>query len=126
MEFKTPLLKLITFTVLFTVSTVIHAFSSFGLACTAGTSITANQVTDQWAIQLIPGTDPITFAKEYDAKLLRPIGSLKNTWLLLRPDFNLPDDRDPLRQDTRVIWLERQVTHQLHKRPPKPDNSYIK
>ena len=126
MEFKTPSLQFITFAILFVLSTATHAFSSFGLACTAGTSITANQITNQWAIQLIPGTDPVTLAKEYDAKLLGPIGSLKDTWLLLRPDFNLPDNRDPLRKDTRVIWLERQITHQLQKRPPKPDNSYIK
>jgi len=96
------------------------------LACTPEPSTTANEITDQWAVKLVAGTVPETVAKEYDANLLGSIGSLKDTWLLLRPGFNLPDNQDPLRKDNRVIWLERQITHPMQKRPTDLDNSYIK
>ena len=113
-------------------SALIFTLGTFSLpACTAESPAPTRheaspQITNQWAIKLAPGTDPEALAKEYGAKLLKPIGSLKDTWLLQRPDPSLPDNRDPLRQDNRVLWLERQFKHKVYKRPPNEEKSNIK
>ena len=83
-------------------------------------------ITDEWAVRLQAGTDPDALAQEYGAKLLKPIGSLKDTWLIQRPGFDLPDNSDPLRQDKRVLWLERQIKHKVYHRPSESEKSYIK
>ena len=82
--------------------------------------------TDEWAIRLHAGTDPEVLANEYEAIFLGAIGSLQDTWLLRRPGFDLPDSSDPLRQDKRVLWLERQIKHKVYHRPSESDKSYIK
>lgn len=81
-------------------------------------------MTDEWAVRLKPGTDPRALAEEYGAIYLGPVGSLKNTWLLRRPGFNLPDSQDPLRHDLRVVWLERQLRRQMQKKPTESEKSY--
>lgn len=72
-------------------------------------------VTDEWAMRLKPGTDPRLIANRYRAEYIGPIGSLKDTWLIRRPAFNRPDSEDPLRQDSRVLWLQRQVRQMQQK-----------
>jgi len=75
--------------------------------------------TDEWAVQLVPGTDPDEIAKQYDAENLGPIGTLPNAYLFRRPNYT-PDDTtsDPLAEDPRVVWLEQQYARQRHPRNP--------
>jgi len=83
-------------------------------------------LTDNWAIRLQKGVDPRLFSDEYGAVFLGAIGSLSDTWLIQRPGFDLPDNRDPMRQDSRILWLERQIKQKMHHRSLKSDKSYIK
>lgn len=73
--------------------------------------------TDDWVVQLRPGTDPQQLANDHSAVLLGQVGSLKDTWLLRRPGFELSESQDPFRLDPKVIWLERQVRRQMQKKP---------
>ena len=83
-------------------------------------------LTDNWAIRLQTGTDPRALAQDYGAVFLGSIGSLSDTWLIQRPGFDLPGDHDPMRQDSRILWIERQIKQKMHHRPAKSDKSYIK
>lgn len=70
--------------------------------------------TDEWAVRLMPGTDPRAVAEDYGAVFLGPVGSLADVWRIRRPGFR-PEGRDPLACDPRVTWIERQVQRHYEK-----------
>lgn len=76
-----------------------------------------SQVTDEWAVQLLPDVKPDDVAEDYDAENLGPVGTLPNIYLFRRPNYvqneTIPD---PLAEDPRVVWLEQQVARQQQPR----------
>lgn len=78
---------------------------------------TGSVTTSEWAVRLASGVDPDEIAMEYGAENLGQIGTLQDTYLFRRPCKILNEDGlDPLANDERVLWLERQVARQQSKR----------
>lgn len=81
-----------------------------------------NWLTDVWAVRLEAAADPVKVAKEYGAEYLGTVGALANTYLIQRPPHTVPENGpDPLANDPRVLWLERQIARQQFPRPDTKD-----
>jgi hypothetical protein len=67
-------------------------------------------LTSEWAVLLVPGTDPNALASQYEAVNLGQVGSLADTYLFSRPCIRLNESgEDALAADPRVLCLEQQV-----------------
>ncbi|MBI5944986.1 MAG: hypothetical protein HY864_11505 [Chloroflexi bacterium] len=79
--------------------------------------ITEPIITNEWAVRLATGVDPDQLALEYGAENLGQIGTLQDTYLFRRACKILNEDGlDPMANDERVLWLERQIPRQQNKR----------
>lgn len=80
-------------------------------------------ITNEWAVRLVSGVDPDQLAHEYGAENLGQIGTLQDMYLFRRPCKILNEDGlDPLANDERVLWLERQIARQQNKRNGDQNN----
>ena len=79
-------------------------------------------VTDTWAVQVLPGTDPDVLARSLGAKNLGQIGSLTDYYLfqLAGSDTNTDSATSSLSAQGQVIWFEQQVARQQNKRAYPP------
>lgn len=78
---------------------------------------TGSIITSEWAVRLAPDVDPDEFAMDYNAENLGQIGNLQDTYLFRRPCKILDENGiDPLTNDERVLWFERQAARQQGKR----------
>ncbi len=79
-------------------------------------------VTDTWAVQVLPGTDPDVLARSLGAKNLGQIGSLTDYYLfqLAGSDTNTESATSSLSAQGQVIWFEQQVARQQNKRAYPP------
>lgn len=77
-----------------------------------GTSSIQPEV-EQWAVELLPGSDPEAVAGDHHAENLGPVGTLPDTYLFQIQCGEFPDpDIASLGSDPRVVWLEQQIPKQ--------------
>ena len=79
-------------------------------------------LTDLWAVRLAPGTDPAAVARNLGALSHRPLGKLRNHYLIeIPPGAQLGGEGETtrrIRSEPGVLWAERQVARQQHPRVP--------
>jgi hypothetical protein len=80
----------------------------------------ADVETDIWAVRLVPGADPDVVARSHGAENLGPVGTLEDHFVFYRPKSSVPKTGlDPLAEDHRVLWVDRQIARQ---QTPRPSN----
>lgn len=68
---------------------------------------------EQWAVELLPGSDPDAVAGDHHAENLGPVGTLPDTYLFQIQCGGMADpDIASLGTDPRVTWLEQQISKQ--------------
>ncbi len=79
-------------------------------------------VTDTWAVQVLPGTNPDLLARQLGAKNLGPVGALTDMYLFRLPgsDSNAKAAANIFSMATQVVWFEQQTAHQQSKRAFTP------
>ncbi len=77
-------------------------------------------ITDTWAVQVQPGTDPDQLAAQMGAENLGQIGSLTGYYLFRIPgtDSDATAMADVFVASSQVLWFEQQVARQQSKRLP--------
>jgi subtilisin-like proprotein convertase family protein len=77
-------------------------------------------ITDAWAVQVQPGTDPDQLAAQLGAENLGQIGSLTGYYLFRIPgtDSDATAMADVFAASSQVLWFEQQVARQQSKRVP--------
>lgn len=75
-------------------------------------------VTDTWAVQISPGTDPDQLALQMGAQNLGQIGALTGYYLFRIPgtDSELTAMADVFAASSQVVWFEQQMARQQTKR----------
>ena len=75
-------------------------------------------VTDTWAVQISPGTDPDQLALQMGAQNLGQIGALTGYYLFRIPgtDSELTAMADVFAANSQVVWFEQQVARQQTRR----------
>ena len=78
----------------------------------------AGGVTDTWAVQVSPGTNPDQLAFQMGAQNLGQIGSLTNYYLFRIPgtDSEVTAMADVFSASSQVVWFEQQVARQQTRR----------
>jgi len=78
----------------------------------------AGGVTDTWAVQISPGTDPDQLALQMGAQNLGQIGSLTGYYLFRIPgtDSEATAMADVFAASSQLVWFEQQVARQQSKR----------
>ncbi len=86
-------------------------------------------ITDTWAVEVQPGTDPDQLAAQMGANNLGPIGSLPNMYLfqIAGSDKQTSAAADVFAASSQVQWYQQQVARQQSKRAftPPTDPLYV-
>jgi subtilisin-like proprotein convertase family protein len=79
-------------------------------------------VTDQWAVQIVPGTDPDALAAQLGAVNLGQVGTLTGYYVFRKPgtDSDATAMADAFAASSQVLWYEQQVARQLSSRAFTP------
>jgi len=75
-------------------------------------------VTDQWALKVKPGTDPVWLKNAVGATEINAIGSLKDTYLVTIPDSKnrAATTKNNIKSIDAVQWLQQQTAIQRKKK----------
>lgn len=92
----------------------------------AATPPAAGIVTDTWAVQVQPGTDPNVLAQQMGAQNLGQIGALDGYYLFRIPgtDSEVTGAAGVFAASGQVLWFEQQVKYQQSKRVVISDPQY--
>ncbi|MBI5965096.1 MAG: S8 family serine peptidase [Chloroflexi bacterium] len=79
-------------------------------------------VTDTWAVQVLPGTDPDLLARQLGAENLGPVGALTDMYLfrVSGSDANTKLAANIFSAAKQVVWFEQQIARQQSKRAFTP------
>jgi hypothetical protein len=74
-------------------------------------------VTEHWAMELLPGTNPYEIAKKHGHEVVGPVGSLPNVFLFKKKSETIHGVTHPQHTESpEITWFENQIAHQRMKR----------